>query len=285
MGVRATMPAPVADDVADDLVSFGEVAVAGGTLPIAMSGEGAPIILLHGWSLDHRMWTPQLAGLAQDFFCVAPDRRGHGRATAPPDIAQEAEDVIAIADFLGFDRFAVIGLSRGAVVALDVARKFGSRLTGLVVSGAPLPALVEREEVIDLDRFHALAAVGDLATLHAEWARHPLMQTHSSEASALMAKILADYDGRDLLVPSNAPGLPREALAGLAMPVLAMTGEHDTPWRKACAAALAATAPHARLALLPDAGHLANADNPAAFNALIRDFLRPRSPATTRPLT
>lgn len=281
MGVRATMPAPVADD----LVSFGEVAVAGGTLPIAMSGEGAPIILLHGWSLDHRMWTPQLAGLAQDFFCVAPDRRGHGRATAPPDIAQEAEDVIAIADFLGFDRFAVIGLSRGAVVALDVARKFGSRLTGLVVSGAPLPALVERQEVIDLDRFHALAAVGDLATLRAEWARHPLMQTHSSEASALMTKILADYDGRDLLVPSNAPGLPREALAGLAMPVLAMTGEHDTPWRKACAAALAATAPHARLALLPDAGHLANADNPAAFNALIRDFLRPRSPATTRPLT
>jgi pimeloyl-ACP methyl ester carboxylesterase len=281
MGVRATMPAPVADD----LVSFGEVAVAGGTLPIAMSGEGAPIILLHGWSLDHRMWTPQLAGLAQDFFCVAPDRRGHGRATAPPDIAQEAEDVIAIADFLGFDRFAVIGLSRGAVVALDVARKFGSRLTGLVVSGAPLPALVEREEVIDLDRFHALAAVGDLATLRAEWARHPLMQTHSSEASALMTKILADYDGRDLLVPSNAPGLPREALTGLAMPVLAMTGEHDTPWRKACAAALAATAPHARFALLPDAGHLANADNPAAFNALIRDFLRPRSPATTRPLT
>lgn len=281
MGVRATMPAPVADDP----VCYGEVAVAGGSVPIAMSGEGTPLILLHGWSLDHRMWQPQLTGLAQDFFCVAPDRRGHGRASAPPDLAQEAEDVIAIADFLGFDRFALVGLSRGAVIALDVARKFGARLTGLVVSGAPLPALVEREEVIDLDRFHALAAAGDLATLRAEWAAHQLMQTRNPEASALIAEILADYDARDLLVPSNAPGLPREALAGLAMPVLAMTGEHDTPWRKACAAALAATAPRARLALVPDAGHLANADNPAAFNTLIRDFLRPRSPATTRPRT
>lgn len=263
-------------------VSQGEVAVDGGVLPICMAGDGPPVILLHGWTLDHRMWAPQMDGLAGEFFLVVPDRRGCGRATAPADLAREADDVIAIADFLGFDRFALVGLSRGAVVALDVARKFGSRLTGLVVSGAPLPALVERDEAIDLDRFRALAAGGDLERLRAEWSRHPLMHTHSPAARALLLEILADYDGRDLLVPSQPPGFPREALAMLAMPVLAMTGAHDTLWRRTCAEALAKVAPRAMHALVPDAGHLANADNPARFNALVASFLQSCADPTKR---
>lgn len=257
----------------------GEVAVRGGHLPIAMAGatgSGAtPLILLHGWTLDHRLWTPQIAGLADECFLVMPDRRGCGRASAPPDLAREAQDVIAIADFLGFDRFALAGLSRGAVVALDTARRYGSRLTALIVSGAPLPALVPRDEVIDLDGLRALVAVGDFAGFRQEWGRHPLMQTHSPAAAALAAAMLADYDGRDLVAPAaEAPGLPREALSLLAMPVLSLTGAHDTPWRRACARALAAVAPRARAAEIPQAGHLANADNPAAFNAAVLHFLR-----------
>ncbi|HEY6965503.1 MAG TPA: alpha/beta hydrolase, partial [Erythrobacter sp.] len=110
------------------------------------------------------------------------------------------------------------------------------------------------------------------------WGRHPLMHTRSEEARALAAVMLADYDGRDLLAPSEAPGLPRETLAMLPMPVLAMTGEHDTPWRRACARALAAVAPRARHVEIPQAGHLANADNPQGFNAAVTAFLNPRAP-------
>lgn len=277
------MAAPQNGDAPGAPIRHREVAVHGGTVPVAMAGEGAPLILLHGWTLDHRMWAPQIDGLAGEHLLIMPDRRGCGRATAPPDLMREAEDVIAIADAQGFDRFALVGLSRGAVVALDVARRFGARLTALAVSGAPLPALVPREEVIDLDRLRALAAAGDLATLRAEWSLHPLMQTHSPQARALMADILADYDGRDLLVPTVTPDCPREALAALSMPVLALTGEHDTPWRKACAAALSQIAQHARHTLIAGAGHLANADNPVAFSAAIATFLRACATPETRP--
>lgn len=260
----------------------GEVAVAGGHLPIAMAGAidsgVTPLILLHGWTLDHRLWFPQIAGLARGNFLVMPDRRGCGRASAPPDLAREAEDVIAIADFLGFERFALAGLSRGAVVALDTARRYGSRITALVVSGAPLPALVPRDEVIDLEGLRARVAAGDLAGFREEWARHLLMQTHSPEAASLAAAMLADYDGRDLIEGGGeAPGLPREALALLPMPVLAMTGAHDTPWRRACARALAEVAPRARHIEIAQAGHLANADNADAFNAAVAAFLNPRA--------
>ncbi len=268
-------------------VVHGEVAVDGGTIPFAMAGEGPPVILLHGWTLDHRMWAPQIGMLSAEHLLVMPDRRGCGRSTAPPNLAREAEDVIAIADALGFHRFALVGLSRGAVVALDTARRHGSRITGLVVSGAPLPALVEREEVIDLDRYRQLAEAGDLATFREEWAAHPLMQTHTLEARALAAAILVDYDGRDLLVPSEAPGFPHAAVAALPVPLLALAGEHDTPWRRACATALAAAAPQGRQGLIPCAGHLANADNPVAFNAAVACFLRscapPDAPLQSRP--
>lgn len=277
------MAAPLADNLARNL----EVAVHDGTLPVAIAGGKEPgrppVILLHGWTLDHRMWSPQIAGLTAEGFQLAmPDRRGCGRATAPPDWAREAEDVLAIADALGFDRFALVGLSQGATVALDTARRFDARLTGLVVSGAPLPALVPRDEVIDLDHYRALAAVGDMAAMRADWAQHPLMLGHSSEAHALLSVMLADYDGRDLRGRADPPELPRAALAALAMPVLAMTGAHDTPWRKACAAALADIAPRAMHALVPDAGHLANADNPAAFNTAVASFLRSCSDPKTR---
>lgn len=281
MGAHRLMVAPMAGEP----LWHGEVAVEGGTVPIAWAGEGTPLILLHGWTLDHRMWAPQVAALAGEHLLVMPDRRGCGRSTAPPDLAREADDVIAIADALGFDRFALLGLSRGAVVALDAARRYPARLTGLVVSGAPLPALVAREEVIDLERFRALAAAGDLAALRAEWSRHPLMATRSAEAAALMAAILADYDGRDLLVPATIPDAPRVVLAALSMPVLAMTGEHDTPWRRACARALAAVAPCARHVEVPGAGHLANADNPAAFNAAVATFLRSCARPSDKALT
>jgi pimeloyl-ACP methyl ester carboxylesterase len=263
----------------------GEVAVDGGVLPLCMAGDGPPVILLHGWTLDHRMWEPQVEALAEEFFLIAPDRRGFGQATAPADLSREAEDVIAIADSLGLGRFALIGLSQGATIALDVARRFGARLTGLVVSGAPLPGLVEREEMIDLARMRALAEAGDLTSLRAQWARHPLMATRTPEAAALMAAILADYDGRDLLVPANTPDLPREALSLLAMPVLAMTGIHDTSWRKACAQALGHAVPRGMHGLVPDAGHLANVDNPERFNALVGAFLRSCAPPQARPLS
>ncbi|MBA4046213.1 MAG: hypothetical protein C0471_17610 [Erythrobacter sp.] len=266
-----------------DSVTSIEVGVHGGTLPVAVAGEGAPVILLHGWTLDHRMWLPQIEGLASEFQLIMPDRRGCGRATAPPDMAREAEDVIAMADSLGLNRFALVGLSRGAVVALDVARRYGERLSALVVSGAPLPALVLRDEVIDLDRFRALAAADDMETLRAEWAQHPLMATHSPQARALTAAMLADYDGRDLAAPSAALDCPRDVLAALRLPVLAITGEHDTAWRKACAAALGQTAARGMHAVVPDAGHIANADNPDRFNALLSSFLRATAAPKTRP--
>lgn len=256
-----------------DPVRYGEVDVGDGAIRIAMAGNGPPLILLHGWTLDWRMWLPQVAALSQHFLLVMPDRRGFGCSTAHPDLAREAGDVERIADLLGLGRFALLGLSQGAAVALDCAYRYGWRITSMVVSGAPIPELVNRDEIIRLDRYHALARGGDMATMRTDWGDHVLMRHENPATSALVEQILADYEGRDLHVPSQLCGVPRDALAHLPMPLLAMTGEGDSAWRRDCARALGELAPRGRHALVMGAGHLANLDNPASFNRIACEFL------------
>ncbi|MBO6609385.1 alpha/beta hydrolase [Altererythrobacter sp.] len=257
----------------EDLIWHGQVDVGDGIVPIAMAGEGPPLILLHGWTLDWRMWLPQIVALSQCFLLVMPDRRGFGRSTAPPDLTKEAEDVERIADFLGFDRYALLGLSQGAAVVLDCAHRHGSRINSLVISGAPIPGLVERDEAIDLDRYEAWVRAGDMASMRADWSRHELMRHENPATHDLVEEILSDYDGRDLIAPSHLHGVPRDSLAHLPMPLLAMTGQSDSKWRRDCACALADIALRGELALIEGAGHLANLDNPERFNRIVADFL------------
>ncbi|MGY6638352.1 MAG: alpha/beta fold hydrolase [Erythrobacter sp.] len=251
----------------------GVLDVAGGLIRLTVAGEGPPVILLHGWTLNGRMWQPQIAALAGEFALAVPDRRGFGRSSAPPDLPREVDDVARIADFCGWDRFSLVGLSQGASVALDCAGRLGERVAALVVCGAPLPGLVERDETIDLELYQRLACDAEMGAMRADWAAHPLMQARTPPAREALAVMLADYQGADLIIPSSLPDVTAEAAAALSMPLLALAGEHDTPWRRACAAALAKAAPQGRSALIEGAGHVANLDNPAGFDAALRDFL------------
>lgn len=261
------------DKPATRAINHREVDLGDGSLAVASTGEGPPLILLHGWTLDWRMWTPQIGALAAQHTLVMPDRRGFGRSSAPPDLARETDDIARLADEFGFDRFALLGLSQGAAIALDYAQGDDHRLSALVASGAPIEALVPRAETLDIARFERWASDGDLDAIRSEWLSHPLMRRENPETAHLVGAILADYDARDLAAPSRLPPPRPDALANLSIPVLAMTGSGDTPWRRACARALADTVPQGSFALVEGAGHLANLDRPDSFNRTVRGFL------------
>lgn len=268
MGVSASLGIPAAARLRYD-----EIAVADGSIAVALAGTGVPLILLHGWTLDRRMWLPQVEGLGDYFHLVMPDRRGSGQSSAPPDLGREADDILRIADALEIERFALLGLSQGAAVALDFAQRHGARVSVLLVSGAPIPALVERSEEIDIERYRAMAEAGDMSAMRADWSEHELMRHENPATRDLVDTMLADYAGRDLLAPSRLPDVSRSAIANLTMPTLALAGSTDSQWRRECAKSLADTAPFGELALIRGAGHLANLDNPGEFNAVVRDFL------------
>jgi pimeloyl-ACP methyl ester carboxylesterase len=242
-------------------------------VPVVSTGTGPPLFLLHGWTLDHRMWQPQLPELAKHYRLVMMDRRGFGRSTAPPDLMLEADDVMIVADALGVDRFALAGLSQGAAVALDIVHKYPDRISAVALAGTPLPGLVPDADTVPREDYAALVRQGKYKAMQRHWLQHPLMQASTPSGAKLLETIVNDYDGRDLLQHSSLPVFDAAKIAQLPMPLLAMAGSSDSPWRIACAHFLAEKAPRGDFALVPDAGHVVNIAQPARFNTVLNSFL------------
>src|SRR5438067_11808151 len=118
------------------------VDLGGVALELDEAGEGGrPVLLVHGFTADRGEMADVLDPLAErGWHAVAPDLRGHGRSDHPthPDAYSFeilATDVLALADDLGWDRFALVGHSMGGGVAQFVALDRPERLTGLVLAG------------------------------------------------------------------------------------------------------------------------------------------------------
>jgi 3-oxoadipate enol-lactonase len=80
------------------------------------AGSGPPVVFLHGFTLDHRMWQPQIEYFKERFRVICPDARGHGKSDAPLtgySRAHRVEDLAGLVDRLGFERFHLVGLSMG----------------------------------------------------------------------------------------------------------------------------------------------------------------------------
>lgn len=263
----------LAGDVLGTAAASHEIDVGDGTLHVAASGNGREIVMLHGWTLDHRNWAPQLS-LGHHARLVMPDRRGFGQSTAPADLGREWQDIDHLA---GDAPFMLVGLSQGALVALDYARHRPERLAGLVLVGAPLHDAVPHDPEDDLlprGQYAAMIAEGALAAMKAQWRQHPLTRI-LPVAQPLLDAMLDRYDGRDLLTAQTPMTITADDIAALPMPVLAVAGAGDMPWRRRVADFIGAAAPDGRTVLIEGAGHLCNLDQPARFNALLQDFSIP----------
>lgn len=249
-----------------------KIDVGDGALHVATAGTGPDIVMLHGWTLDHRSWAPQLP-LSAITRLVMPDRRGFGQSTAPAGLAREWQDV----DRLGeSDRFVLVGMSQGATVALDFARRRPDRLAGLVLVGAPLHDVVlhdSEDDALPRHYYATMVAAGQLDAMKAEWRRHPLTRS-SPTARPLLDAMLDSYDGRDLLATPSAISIAAADIEALTIPVLAIAGAGDMPWRRRVADFIGTSAPRGRTIMIDGAGHLCNLDRPARFNALLHDFLK-----------
>ena len=257
----------------DSIAELHQVQVADGHIHVRSAGSGPLLIFLHGWTLDWRIWLPQMT--LSGFHLVMPDRRGFGQSTAPPCLTAEHGDVTSIANHFGAANYALIGLSQGAAVAMDAARRYPAQVKALGLIGAPLPHLVpERAKAPEIDRFSMakLVRAGRLADMMRLWSHHPLTQV-APAGQRLLDEILADYDGRDQMVDQDMLAFSAQDIAALPMPVLAMAGAQDSDWRQQVARFIGSQAPRGRTEIVPEAGHIANVDAPAAVNRELQNFL------------
>jgi 3-oxoadipate enol-lactonase len=245
-------------------------------------GTGLPVVLLHAFPFDREMWTPQLGPLAAAGFRVlAPDFAEFGRSTPGSGAftIDDAADVVAdFLEALKIERAVVGGLSMGGYVAMAFARRHPERLAGLILAdtkAAPDDATARegRDKAISSVRANGPSAFGEsmLPKLLSEHTRaaNPeavalarTVATRQTEA-ALTAALYALRDR-----PDAAPGLE-----AVKVPTLVIVGEHDAVTPPLTAARIAGMVRASELHHIPNAGHMSNLENPAAFNKAVLAFL------------
>jgi pimeloyl-ACP methyl ester carboxylesterase len=236
-----------------------------------VAGDGPALILTHGYSATGEMWAGQIAPLSKHFKVVTWDMRGHGASDYPEDLAAYSEaatvaDMAALLDAVGAKDAVVGGLSLGGYMSLAFHATHPDRTRALLIidTGPGFRNDQARDgwnatAIRTADRFDT-EGLGDRSKASAE-----VREAHHRDATGLARA------ARGMLTQRDARVI--ESLPGIAVPSVVIVGANDTPFL-AASDYMAAKIPGAKKVVIPDAGHSANIDQPAAFNAALLDFLK-----------
>jgi 3-oxoadipate enol-lactonase len=150
-------------------------------------GGGTPLVLIHGYPLDHTIWDPVVPLLEKHFDLILPDLRGFGQSgivQAPYMLADMAVDIAALLDFLKIKKAAIAGHSMGGYVALAFARAYSKRLLGLgLVASQALADTPEKKTGRIQEAEYILAhGVGEVAEgMSLKLTDDPVLQTRLKE--------------------------------------------------------------------------------------------------------
>jgi pimeloyl-ACP methyl ester carboxylesterase len=242
------------------------------------------VVLTHGATMDHRMFDAQVAALAPEYRVLTWDVRGHGRSQplgSGFSVHGAARDLLAILDQLGATEAALVGQSLGGNIAQEIALIAPERVTALALLGCACNTL----KLSAIDNVLLRLSTPLLALYPTERLRRtiaervaitPAVQAYALEGGRQVSR-------RDFLTIWAA--LPRclheEPGYRIRQPLLLMHGAHDNLGNfKQSYPIWAARDTHGAFAVIPNAGHNANQDNPDYFNALLLAFLRERLPTS-----
>ncbi len=264
--------------------------ITNGSVTISYSDEGSgPVaVLLHGHTLDRRVWDPVVPQLLEaGLRVIRPDLRGHGRSSRPDSgyhVSHHAGDMTALLDARNVDLATVIGFSFGGGVALEMALTQPARLNSLGLVAAVMPDRPFEPAFMDNLRnvAHAIRSEGMAAAMAGPWATSPLF-AHSFTKEGIreaVAAIVEDFPGAEFLATQRdrveREWTVPERLGEIAVPTRVMVGEMEMPGFKAFSEEAAGGIPGATLEVVPDCGHLLPLEAPDAVAKMIIGLFRDR---------
>lgn len=251
------------------------------TLAYEDRGVGLPVVFLHAFPLNRTMWAGQQAALSSRYRTIALDLRGHGESDAPLwhySLDQAADDVRALLDHLAISRAVFVGLSMGGYILFAFYRKYAERVTGLVLADTRAQAdtaegRTGRFQMAQTAYRNGPGAVADLmipkllspatAQTRPELVRTVRAMIEGNQISGIAGDLMAMAER-----PDSTPLLHQ-----IACPTQIIVGEQDIATPPADAKLMADQIPGARSAVIPHAAHLANLEQPKAFNRILSSFL------------
>jgi pimeloyl-ACP methyl ester carboxylesterase len=258
-----------------------KVSVHDGELHYFEAGRGTPLVLVHGFPLDHTMWHGQIEGLADSYRVIAPDLRGFGQSTVTPGLVtmpRMADDLAELLDGLEIKGPIVLcGLSMGGYVAWQFALRNRERLSKLILCDT-----------------RAVADNAETAANRISLADRVQKEGPGFVADTMLPKLFAPDSittkapyveaTRQVILQTNPQGIAAASrgmaqrpdvtgkLPHLDVPALVICGQHDPISKPEEMGEIAAQLPNARFIEIAGAGHMAPLEKPAEVNAAIRAF-------------
>jgi len=266
------------------LTTNDQVEVEGLRIAYRREGRGRPLLLLHGFFGDTRVWRRQFDDLSPDFDLIAWDAPGAGRSDDPPEAWRMPEYARCLGRFIeaiGVDRPNVLGLSFGSTLALELYRQRPDLPAALVLAsayagwtGSLSPEMVRQrlqQTIADFDLpAEQVVAIYNVPGLLTENAPPELVD----ENAAIMRGF--HPGGMKVITRSLAEADLRDMLQRIEAQTLLIYGDRDVRSPLSIAHDLHARIPGSKLAVLPGVGHLCNVEGADLFNAEVRAFLRNR---------
>jgi 3-oxoadipate enol-lactonase len=250
-----------------------------------IAGEGPPVLLIHAGICDSRMWEPQWRTFPEAHRTVRCDLRGFGRTPLPAEPYSDARDVVELLDRLELGPLALVAVSYGVRVALEVALARPDLVDRLVLVGANLPDHQWSDAVRrSAEEEEAALEAGDLdAAVEANlrtWVDGPRRQPDGVDPAvrSLVAQMqrrafelqipVGEEAEEELLVPNLA-----SRFVELRLPTLVLVGGEDVSDMHEMTERLASGIPGARKAEIAGATHLPSLERPEKFDRLVLAFL------------
>lgn len=253
-------------------------------------GDGAPVVLIHGFPLNASLWRPQEEALGDRYRLLLPDLMGFGDSTAPdePDAYSMdgfARNVLAVLDHAGVNRAVVGGLSMGGYIAFALWRLARARIAGLVLAdtraeGDGDDARAKRTTQQERLRKEGTGPLIEEfpGVLLSEVTRDRKPDVVAA-ARAAMDNPVAGWIGALEAMKKRPDSTPD--LASIDVPVSIVVGEHDPLTPPKVARQMHEAIRGSRLAVVPDAGHFSNLESPAHFSGALAELLAELDPFPT----
>ena len=255
---------------------MGTIHTSKGAIGVVESGGGdaTPIIFLHGVGSDKSVWASQLAHFGQQRRAVAFDYPGYGESDPSPDATGDdfAAVILAAMDALDIDRAHVCGLSLGGVIAIALHAADPSRCASLILADS---FAVHPDGQAIFDRSEAASRTVGMRGL-AEARAGALLGTAATPAMhAEVIDTMSNIDPAAYVIGARAVWLADQIdrASAIRVPTFVLVGDEDSIAPPALSEQLVSLIPGATMEVIAGVGHLANLEQPAAFNAAVDTFL------------
>ena len=243
-------------------------------------GEGQPVLLLHGFPLDHTIWEAQIEALSAHWRVIAPDLRGHGQSPIWGGVftmEDMAADVAALLDTLKIERAAWVGHSMGGYVAMAALRTLSERVAGVgMVATHPFADSPEKRTQRELSAQQVLSeGVGALVeamsgVLFAP--ETPPDADYVQRVAAIMRRTSPQGVAAALRGMAARPSSV-ETLLSARVPMLFIAGKHDQIVTREVLRRIVDQLPPIPMRQIEGAGHMPMLERPEETSAILADFL------------